>query len=296
MGEDRAMIGCAVDTWRFSGRRYSDSAWRTDRRMRRLEVGGHVLRILDGGGPSPAVLFAADAPVVLEHYLPLIDRLSRRAIAIEMPGFGFSTPARGYRFGLDEQVAVLASLMDALALDRATLAFTCINAVTAVAFAARHPARVERLVLAQAPSVDEMVRWARRIDLRVLGRGLLATPIAGQAVMWAAPAAIAGRWFAAALAPDADAAAFTATSRRVYDQGGAFCLAALNQAMGGVRAADVGVATVPTTIVWGEDDRTHLRTDKPRSVDLAPGAELVRWPGVGHCPDLERPARFAALL
>ena len=81
------MIGCAVDAWRLVGRRYRESAWRTNPRMRRVEVDGHVLRILDSGGAGPVALFAADAPVVLEHYLPLFERLHGRAIAIEMPGF-----------------------------------------------------------------------------------------------------------------------------------------------------------------------------------------------------------------
>lgn len=110
---------------------------------------------------------------------------------------------------------MVGALMDALSLDRATLAFSCVNAFTAVAFAARFPTRVDRLVLSQVPAVEELAAWARRIDLRVAGRSVLGTPLAGQAVMWLAPTMIAGRWFEAALAPGADVAGFTATSRQV---------------------------------------------------------------------------------
>jgi len=78
--------------------------------MQRLSVLGHRIRILDSGEKcGTPVLFAADAPVVLEHYLQPLSTLSRRrrAIAIELPGFGFSVPAKTYRFTLEEQVKVI---------------------------------------------------------------------------------------------------------------------------------------------------------------------------------------------
>jgi pimeloyl-ACP methyl ester carboxylesterase len=127
--------------------------------MARVPAGGHVRRALTAAAATRAadrtpVIFAADAPVTLEHYAPVIEQLAagRPAVAIELPGFGFSTPARSYRFTLGEQVDALIATLDALAIERATLAFSCVNALIAIAAAApaeltagRTGARIDRV-------------------------------------------------------------------------------------------------------------------------------------------------------
>jgi pimeloyl-ACP methyl ester carboxylesterase len=125
-------------------------------------------------------------------------------VALEMPGFGFSRPGREYRFTLTEQVGVLSGLLDALDVKRAHFAFRCVNAFVAAALAKRSPERVERLTLGQMPSVDELRRWAARIDLKVAGVRVLATPGVGQALMAAAPSFIAAKWFRGVSGPGAD--------------------------------------------------------------------------------------------
>jgi len=117
-----ASWGCAWDARRCARRRPPEARWRSDPRMRMVDVGGSVLRVLDigdAGGQAPIVL-AADAPVVLEHLIPLAEALQgrRRVVALEMPGFGFSRPHRDYRFTLPEQVGVLLGLLDALGVGR----------------------------------------------------------------------------------------------------------------------------------------------------------------------------------
>ncbi len=56
--------------------------------MRRVAAGGHTMRVLEADGVGPALVFAADAPVVLEHYAPVLDllRRDRLAFAIKLPG------------------------------------------------------------------------------------------------------------------------------------------------------------------------------------------------------------------
>jgi pimeloyl-ACP methyl ester carboxylesterase len=268
--------------------------------MRMVEAGGSTLRVLDAGdaGHHAPILLAADAPVVLEHLVPLVEALApwRRVVALEMPGFGFSRPGREYRFTMPEQVDVLLGLLDVLDVGRAHLAFTCVNAFVAAALAKRAPERVERLTLGQMPSVEEFRRWAARIDLKVAGVPLLATPGVGQALMAMAPSFIAGKWFRGVLGPKADADAFTREARKVYDAGGTYCLAALNQSMRAMTAADVGPLTVPTTFVWGAADRSHRSTRRDSCREIAPHADVRILDGLGHCFDLEDPARVASLL
>lgn len=292
--------GCGVDARRCAAREVSEGTWRTDPRMRLVDVHGHRLRVLEAGEDrgAPPVVLAADAPVVLEHLLPLVEALrpKRRVVALEMPGFGFSRPTPAYRFTLPEQVDVLEGLLDALDLAQVHLAFTCINAFLATALARRAPTRVARLTLGQMPSLEEYRRWAARIDVKVAGVSLLATPGLGQALMAAAPAYIAGKWFRGVSGPKADVAGLTRVASNVYAGGGTFCLAALNQSMTSVTAADVGPVRVPTTFLWGTADRSHRATKRDSCREIAPDAEVVDLDGLGHCFDLEDPERVAPWL
>lgn len=295
-----ASWGCAWDARRCARRRVPEARWRSDPRMRIVQVGANALRVLDAGdagGHAPIVL-AADAPVVLEHMVPLVEQLQprRRVVALEMPGFGFSRPSPEYRFTLPEQVGVLLGVLDALDVRRAHLAFTCINAFVAAALAKRAPERVERLTLGQMPSVEEFRRWADRIDLKVAGVPVLATPGVGQALMAMAPSFVAARWFRGVSGPGADTEAFAREARKVFAGGGTFCLAALNQSMNAMTAADVGPLAVPTTFMWGASDRSHRATRRDTCREIAPHAEVRIFDDLGHCFDLEDPARVAALI
>lgn len=268
--------------------------------MRMIDVAGHVLRILDAGAPRAAVpiVLAADAPVVLEHLVPLVDQLAphTRVVALEMPGLGFSRPTPAYRFTLPEQVELLRSTLDALDIARAHVAFTCINAFVAAALAKRHPARIAKLTLGQLPSLAEYRRWAARIDLKVAGVPLLATPGVGQLLMAAAPSLVADRWFAGVSGPQADPRALGRVARKVYEGGGTFCLAALNQSLNDVTDADLGPLDVETTFVWGTADRSHRRTRRESCLELAPHGTIRELDGLGHAFDVESPRRTAAVL
>ena len=295
-----ASWGCAWDARRCARRRAPEASWRSDPRMRMVDVGGHVLRVLDAGdagGHAPIVL-AADAPVVLEHLVPLVDTLQRRrrVVALEMPGFGFSRPDVQYRFTLPEQTGVLLGLLDALGVNRAHLAFTCVNALVAAALAKRAPERVERLTLGQLPSLDEYRRWADRIGFKVAGVSVLTTPGIGQALMAAAPSFVADKWFRGVSGPGADPGTYARVARNVYRRGGTFCLAALNQSLGDVTAADIGPLSVPTTFLWGAADRSHRATRRDTCREIAPHAEVRSFEDLGHCFDIEDPARVASLL
>lgn len=295
-----ASWGCAWDARRCARRRAAETNWRSDSRMRLVQVGEHAIRVLDVGdaGPQAPIMLAADAPVVLEHLVPLAEALQprRRVVALELPGFGFSRPSPEYRFTLPEQVGVLLGLLDALDVKCAHLAFTCVNAFVAAALAKRAPERVERLTLGQMPAVDEFRRWAARIDLKVAGVRVLATPGVGQALMALAPSFIAAKWFRAVSGPSADAEAYAREARKVYEAGGTYCLAALNQSMNAMTAADVGPLQVPTTFLWGASDRSHRATKRDTCLEIAPHANIRTFDDLGHCFDLEDPARIASLL
>jgi rifampin ADP-ribosylating transferase len=57
-----------------------------------------------------------------------------------------------------------------------------------------------------------------------------------------------------------------------------------------------GTITVPTVVLWGDQDGLLTREDQERLVGAIPGARLVVYEGTGHLVLWEEPERVAADL
>lgn len=254
------------------------------------------LRIQDTGRPigkGPTIVLAPDGPNVLEHLQPLINRLSRhaRVVAFDLPGFGFSYPPPSYRFHVADGAKATLSVLDALNLDRATLAFSCANGFYAAAAANLQPERVAALVLAQTPSYAAMRAWAHRVVPRPVR-----TPIIGQLIVAATEAQTAGRWYRKALPRHTDSAPYENMAAAAFADGGCFCFAGIVQ---GLLASDGRAAyapPVPITVAWGTSDKSHRLTSSDAAQAFFPNAQIEIFKGCGHFPDLEAPERFASLV
>jgi pimeloyl-ACP methyl ester carboxylesterase len=232
---------------------------------------------------------------VVEHYDALLGLLAPRfrSVCVELPGFGFSTPKRGFGFSLGEYAATVADLLAALGRGQCVLAFPCVWAYAALKVAAERPGLVGRLVLVQAPSWPEEVGWSRRIDRR----GLIRTPFVGQALMALRPRQVAERWYRAALprgAPGSEG--FAGPARQAFEHGACFCLGSLTQAWFGGRAPALPAPGQPALALWGASDRSHGATDKRSILEHAPHAAYLEYADAGHFPELERAERFAETL
>jgi pimeloyl-ACP methyl ester carboxylesterase len=292
-------MGVWIDQLRYTWRRPSARVMgRWPDATQLLEFDNAVVRVRDMGRGPRTIVLTPDAPVVLENYDELMALLAphARVVCFEFPGCGFSFPRFGFDFTLAAYVGTLGKVMDALGIARATLAFTCVNALVAMAYARQHPQRVERLALAQVADTAGMLEFARRIDLTVGGVAVLHTPILGQLFMIAMRKPIAHRWFRSALPKGSDIEPIWGPARRVFAGGGAFCLASLIQGQAKVTGDDFAVADIPATVVWGESDRTHRQTRKDSVLALLPQARLHRLAECGHCPDIESPRQYQRFL
>lgn len=79
---------------------------------------------------------------------------TRRVIAPDMVGFGYSERPAGIRYNLDTWVAQAVGLLDALGIEQADLVGNSFGGGLALALAIRHPKRVRRLVLMGAAGVS----------------------------------------------------------------------------------------------------------------------------------------------
>lgn len=106
-----------------------------------------------GAADAPALLLLHQSPLSGDQFRPALELLGAagfRAIAIDTAGFGQSDPPPAPASVADHAQA-LALAMDALGLKRAHLLGHHTGAMISASFAARWPARVERLVLNGVP-------------------------------------------------------------------------------------------------------------------------------------------------
>ncbi len=260
-----------------------------------------VARVRDSGEDRPVVVIACDPPNVVEHYDAVFELLAPqyRVICWDMPGFGFSRPARGFGFTPHEYERVCEQLLDELQVTAAAVAFPCVWGYVAVQLAARRPDLVRGLVLAQAPHWSEEVAWARRLD----ATHLIGSPYLGQLLMATAPARVARRWYQVALparTPVTTTDAFVDPAEGALRSGGLFCLASLTQAwFGGPSPSpvdDLPSATQPAVLKWGGAARSHRRSHPESAPPYLPNGTVLAYPDAGHFPELEDPERLGEAL
>lgn len=262
--------------------------------IRLVELPLATVRVRDVGEGDQTVIVVPDPPNVIEHHGDLFARLSDKArvVCFEAPGFGFSVPKRGFDFSLEHQADTVIALLAALRVDRCALAFSCVSVYAALEVARRLPEKVTRLMLMQAPAFEQERAWAKRVDFK----GLLQTPVLGQALTAAAPRFIARRWYQAACGDPLQAPLFEVDALDAFNRGAAFPLASGLQAVFGRPSPTFAPVKQKAMVLWGAADRTHRRTDKRSVLAYAPDAAYLEFADAGHFPDLEQPERFASLL
>lgn len=252
--------------------------------------GGIEVRERPGEGPALMLLHGIGGHA--DSFAPLLPLLpeGRRVIAWCAPGYGASAPLpQDWPLAADYAEALL-HLADALGLDRFALAGHSLGCLIAGAFAARHPGRLTRLLLA-APALghggvpgDLSDGTRDRIaDLEALG-----------------PAAFAAKRAPRLLhAPDrnpADLAAVEAQMARVTMPG--YGQAARMLASGRLLEDAARIATPADVIVGAEDAVTPPEAARRLFAALPARCRgvLTEVPEAGHALYTQAPAAFAAAL
>ncbi|WP_324784417.1 alpha/beta fold hydrolase [Streptomyces sp. H51] len=116
-----------------------------------VTAGGIRTNYLEDGQGSPVVLVHGSGPGVTAYanWRLTIPALAKRmrVLAPDMAGFGFSERPEGVSYGLDLWVDQLVGFLDALELPSASIVGNSFGGAIALRAAARHPDRVDRLVL-----------------------------------------------------------------------------------------------------------------------------------------------------
>ncbi|HEX4837511.1 MAG TPA: alpha/beta hydrolase, partial [Solirubrobacteraceae bacterium] len=113
-----------------------------------VQLTGVKVRYLERPGPEPAVLLIHGLPGTADDFeavTPLVT--GHRTIAIDRPGFGFST---GGYFPFDRQLQAVQEVIEKLHLGHPILVGHSYGGAVALAYAERHPGAVRGLVLVDA--------------------------------------------------------------------------------------------------------------------------------------------------
>lgn len=260
-------------------------------RMVNTPVG--AVRAFDSQSAKPCVVLVPDGPNVIEHYDALFTLLSQqlRVVCFDMPGFGFSLPEPTYAHSLNQGASAVIGVMDALQIQRATLAFSCANGFYALRTAQLAPHRIAGLFLSQTPSLQAMHAWAGRVipwPIRV--------PVLGQTVGWLARHKAAHTWYDIALPRTTDREPFRRMARDALASGACFCLASVVQGLARQSLPTLDSLEVPCSMIWGGKDHSHRPTRAESLLECIPTAKIVRFEDCGHFPDLEHPTYYSELL
>jgi pimeloyl-ACP methyl ester carboxylesterase len=253
-------------------------------------------------GQGPVVLLIHGMAGSSRTWLDVMRVLARdhTVIAPDLLGHGESAKPMG-DYSLGAYASGLRDLLvGALGIESATLVGQSLGGGVAMQLAYQHPEVCQRLVLAASGGLGREVSWVLRA-LALPGAEYVIPPLFPRAARRAGDKLVrffhergvraphvAEMWQAyASLTETPNRRAFIRTVRAVIDPGGQTVSA---------RDRLYLAATVPTLIVWGDQDDIIPVAHAHAAHELMPGSRLEIFEGAGHFLHAEQPLRFAETL
>jgi pimeloyl-ACP methyl ester carboxylesterase len=264
-----------------------------------LQLAGLKIRYLERAGPAPAVLLIHGLPGTAEDFeavTPLIK--GHRTIAIDRPGYGFST---GGYFPFDRQLQAVHEVIEKLHLGHPILVGHSYGGAISLAYAERHPAEVRGLVLVDAAAtcthnsafVRAQAKFVQVVELPVISQladvtfsQLLRTASANPAESEAFnPNPVNQRHHQRVLAINLKHGNLEAYAGETQAANGV--IEGVNRGLGGIH--------VPAVVIQGAQDKLVKPQCGRRLAASLPGARLQMVQG-GHMVPYTHPAAVAAAV
>jgi pimeloyl-ACP methyl ester carboxylesterase len=236
----------------------------------------------------PVLVLIHGFPLDREMWRPQVAALSgaARVVAVDLPGFGGSAPAR---FTVDSAADHVAARLDADGIPgRVIVGGLSMGGYVALAFARRHPDRLAGLILADTRSgPDDDAGKKARDEMIALARGkgtagvveTMLPKLLAEATRGGRPE-VAEEVRRIALRQPAEAVVYALEALRDRPDAG----------------PGLGNVAAPTLILVGEHDAITPRTTAEAIAARVYGSEVVTIPGAGHLSNLENPDAFNAAV
>ncbi len=257
-----------------------------------MHVDEHTIQVAGGpvfyrhapsSGATPVYLHSI--PTSSDDWAPFLERSG--GIAPDLLGFGRSSKAGYLNYTLPAYVEFLETFLDATDVHSVVLVGHGWGAAIALAFAQRHPDRVQGLAIIDAVPLLDGFRWPpvlRRVRPRGLGELLM-----GSVNPWLLARTLRAGSVAADAWPDERVAAVY----EQFDQGTQRAILRLQRSIdsAGLTAAglDLDQLWAPAIVVWGERDPWLDPKFARAYASRLPRADLELIAGAGHWPWLDQP-------
>jgi pimeloyl-ACP methyl ester carboxylesterase len=251
-----------------------------------LDVAGLRLHVRDSGPRNaPVVILLHGFGASLHTWEPWTQALSSqfRVIRFDVPGFGLTGADPTGDYSDTRSVAVIAALMDMLALPRASLVGHSMGGRLAWTFAATAPERVDKLVLVapdgfaspgfaygKATPVPTVMMAMKYVLPKAVLRMSLAPAYADPSRLTDATTT---RYHDLMLAPGVRGAILDRTAQMILQPPGPM----------------LRKITAPTLLLWGELDAMIPAANAMDYVGVMPKAQRIILPKLGHVPHEEAP-------
>jgi pimeloyl-ACP methyl ester carboxylesterase len=207
-------------------------------------------------------------------------------LAVDLPGFGRSGKPGYLTYTIAEYERFIERFLAELAIERVALAMHDWGAV-GLAFAQRHPERVQRLALINAVALSPGVRWGGVARIwRTPALGELAMGCTGRSVLRRA-----SERYNAARGPLPEG--WLDSVLEHFDQGTQRAILRLYRSASAEEleraGAHLGRLQMPALVVWGAQDPCVSERSAREYVDVLADSRLIALPDAGHWPWLDRP-------
>ncbi len=257
-----------------------------------IEVAGLQTNYHDIGTGDPVLFIHGSGPGVSAWAnwrlnMPVLGQ-KFRCIAPDMVGFGYTAAPEGYEYSMENWVAHLRGLVEALELGPVSIVGNSFGGALALAYAIRYPEDVNRLVLMGAVGLkfdltdgldavwgyeNSVENMKRLLGIFAFDQGLVSDDLAELRYRASARPGVM----------EAYSAMFPAPRQQWVD------------AMASDEA-DVAAITAPTLVVHGREDKVIPPQNAHRLFALMPDSELHLFRNCGHWTQIEKRDRFNALL
>lgn len=211
----------------------------------------------------------------------------RPAIAVDLPGAGFSERPWPYDYTAGAQALHLWRYLDARGVGRVVLVGNSLGGSVALIAAAARPERVAALVVVDGAAPGHPIPLQFRIMRAPIGGEIEMELLFRPAMEWM-------------LRHRVYADASRVTRETVSDWWDPVPVPGTRRAaLAAIRSSPVGYEdvaqriTAPTLVLWGQGDRILAASEGLRLSQEIRGARFVALPGVGHCPEEEAPREFS---
>lgn len=267
----------------------------------RLELAGFETRALELEGSGPPLLLLHGFADSADTWRVLLDRLGRtdrRAVAIDLPGFGTADP-----LGTDRPILAQLTDFGAAAVRHyapegsAVICGNSLGGCLALLLAQRQGLALAGVVPV-APAGLDMARWLTIIEREQVLRALLASPLpippaALQRIVLEIYKRLAfhhpetiepfvGRAFASHFRDRHTTARILGTGRQMLPE--------LRDPF------DLERIQCPVQLIWGDHDVMVFQSGAQRVLDSVPESRLTLIEDCGHCPQIEAADQLAELL